>query len=185
MTTPRKPVIPTRIIPAGAPLPAGPPGPGAVPPWRMPPPAPPAPPAVPPPPPPAAPAPPPPGPIEVRVTVDLTPIPEPDPEPRLWERLWDRLVTWRMLLAILAALLPWLDGRSPVSAWATTLHQARAEAGVLPAYILAAVAIGAAWYLDRGTGRTLPRFLLVVSLIGALGVLAWWDPIHILTGVDR
>jgi len=184
MTDPQpRPITPTRVIPAGAPLPARAPEPGEAPPWRTPPPPPPV---VPPPapwPPPA----PPPGPIEVRVTVDLTPVhePEPEPEPRLWERLWDRLVTWRMAVAILAALLPWAGGQSPVGIWSHTVHQARTEAGIGAAYVIAGVAIAAAWGLDRHTGRVLPRFLLVTALLGSLGVLHWYDPILLLTGVHR
>ncbi|MDX3681385.1 hypothetical protein [Streptomyces scabiei] len=175
-----RPVLPTRIIPAGAPLPARPPEPGEAPPWRTPP--------APPPPviPPAAPWPPPaptPGPIEVRVTVAPAPIPEPDPAPGPWARLWDRLVTWRMISAILAALLPWANGQSPVGIWSHTVHQARTEAGIAAAYVIATVALTAAWALDRRTGRWLPRFLLVTASLGALGVLHWWDPILALTGV--
>ncbi|MFF1284404.1 type VII secretion-associated serine protease, partial [Streptomyces sp. NPDC058299] len=46
---PRRPVSPTRVIPAGAPLPARAPEPGEVPPWRTPPPPPPPPVVTPPP----------------------------------------------------------------------------------------------------------------------------------------
>lgn len=175
MSDDRRPISPTRIIPAGAPLPARPPEPGEVPPWRTPPP-PPTPPTPPPPPPP-------PGPIEVRIAYDPLPTPVPEPEAGLWARLWDRLVTWRMALAILAALTPWLGGESPVGAWAHTLHQARTEAGVLAAYVIATVAVLAAWALDRRTGRAVPRFLLITALLGSLGVLHWWDPILLITGV--
>ncbi len=105
--------------------------------------------------------------------------------PRLWERLWDALITWRMLLAVLAALLPWAYGRSPVGIWGHTLHQARAEAGIPAAYVIATVALVAAWLLDRHTGKVVPRFLLVTAMFGGLGVLNWWDPIQFLTGVTR
>ncbi|WP_326780414.1 hypothetical protein OG481_09720 [Streptomyces longwoodensis] len=178
----RRPVTPTRVIPAGAPLPARAPQPGEAPPWRNQPPAPPAPPTIPPPrhPWPPTPAP---GPLEVRVTLDLAVPPEPDPEPSLWARLWDAVVTWRMIGALLLALTPWAGGHSPVSAWAATLHQARAEAGVAAAYVIAGVALAAAFALDRRTGRFLPRLLLVTALIGSLGVFAWYDPILLLTGV--
>ncbi|MFB8772117.1 hypothetical protein [Streptomyces broussonetiae] len=167
-----RPVTPTRIIPAGTPLPARPPEPGEVPPWRTPP-------------PPAAPQPKPdppptPGPIEVHVTLAPVPI----PEPARWARLWDRIATWRMAGALLAALTPWAGGESPVGLWSHTVHQARTEAGIGAAYVIAGVAIGAAWALDRHTGRAVPRFLLVTASLGALGVLHWWDPILMLTGVD-
>ncbi|GGW15777.1 hypothetical protein GCM10018980_51610 [Streptomyces capoamus] len=177
---PRRPVTPTRVIPAGAPLPARPPEPGEAPPWRTPPPPPPV--ATPP----APPAPPPQQPAEmvVRHVHEMLPVVEERP-PRLWERLWDTLVTWRMLVAILAALIPWAGGRSPVGIWAHTVHQARAEASIGAAYVIAAVAIAAAWGLDRHTGRALPRFLLVTALLGSLGVLDWVDALTLLTGVHR
>ncbi|MDX3019878.1 hypothetical protein [Streptomyces acidiscabies] len=178
----RRPVTPTRIIPAGAPLPERAPEPGEIPPWRTPP----APPPTPP-----APPPPPPAPIEVRhvhVHEVLLVTPEPEEPPPLWARIWDwaweRLVTWRMLLAILAAFIPWTGGRSPVGAWAHTLHQARTEAGIGTAYFIAGIALAAAWTLNR-TGRAFPRFLLVTALLGSLGVLDWYDPITALTGVLR
>ncbi|MFF9043323.1 hypothetical protein [Streptomyces parvulus] len=179
-----RPVTPSRVIPAGAPLPARPPEPGETPPWRT----------TPPPPPPAAappaPFPPPlePRPLEVRHTHEVVltwPEPEPDPGPRLWERLWERLLTWRMVVAILAALTPWAGGQSPVGLWSGTVHQARTEAGVLAAYVIAAVAVTAAWGLDRHTHRAVPRFLLVTAALGAFGVLDWWDPVLLFTGVTR
>ncbi|MEU0332205.1 hypothetical protein [Streptomyces sp. NPDC006193] len=115
----------------------------------------------------------------------VVPEPEPDRRPRLWERLWDWLVTWRMIAAILAALVPWAGGRSPVGIWAHTVHQARTEAGILAAYVIAGVAIAAAWALDRHTGRAVPRALLLTALLGSLGVLDWYDALTLLTGVHR
>lgn len=172
---PDKPIVPTRIIPAGVPLPARPPEPGEAPPWRPPPPASP----IPPPPPPA--------PLEVRHVHEVVLVfPEPKAERKpLWTRLWDRLFTWRMVVAILAALIPWADGDSPVGIWAGVLHDARTEAGIGAAYIINAVAIAAAWALDRTTGRLIPRFFLVTATVGALGVLDWFDPITLITGVTR
>ncbi|MET9099966.1 hypothetical protein [Streptomyces antibioticus] len=184
---PDLPITPTRIIPAGAPLPARPPEPGELPPWRTPPP-PPLPPAVPPPAP-APPPPPPPAGVPAQVVHHIHEVllvaPAPEEAPPLWARLWDRLVTWRMLAAILAALTPWAGGQSPVGLWSATVHQARTDAGVLPAYIIATVALTTAWVLDRRTGRVVPRFLLVTAALGAVGVLDWWDPILMLTGVTR
>ncbi|MFI5687869.1 hypothetical protein [Streptomyces sp. NPDC051636] len=182
---PRRPVTPTRVIPAGTPLPARLPEPGEAPPWRTPP---------PPPPPPAdsGPLPVPPAPeprtVEVRHVHEIvltSPDPDPEPGPRLWERAWDALVTWRMIVAIIVAFLPWANGRSPVGIWGHTVHQARTEAGIGAAYVIAGVALAAAWGLDRHTGRAVPRFLLVTALVGGLGVLNWFDPILALTGVHR
>ncbi|HEY8985652.1 MAG TPA: hypothetical protein VIU15_39540, partial [Streptomyces sp.] len=169
-------------IPAGAPLPDRPPAPGEIPPWRIPP----TPPPVPPPPPPA--------PVEVRhvhvhEVLLVTPDPETESPPPLWARIWDwtweRLITWRMLIAILAALTPWADGRSPVGIWAATLRQARTEASIGAAYVIAGVALAAAWGLDRHTSRAVPRFLLVTALVGSVGALDLYDPITALTGVLR
>ncbi|MEV1063401.1 hypothetical protein [Streptomyces sp. NPDC050263] len=174
---PDQPIVPTRVIPAGVPLPARPPEPGELPPWRTPP--------TPPPPPPPAPPPPPPQPAVVRHIHEVVLIvPEPEEErPPLWSRLWDRLVTWRMAAAILAAVTPWADGDSPIGAWADALHQARTEAGIGAAYVIAGVALTAAWTLDRATGRLIPRFFLVTALTGSVGALGWYDPITLLTGV--
>ncbi|GAB2731702.1 hypothetical protein [Streptomyces bullii] len=180
-----RPVTPTRVIPAGAALPARPPEPGEIPPWWAPP---------PPPPPPAdttpAPVPPDPDPriVEVRHTHEIvltSPDPAPQQRPGLWARLWDHLVTWRMVAAILAALTPWAAGQSPVGLWSHTVNQARSEAGIGAAYVIAAVAVAAAWGLDRRTGRVVPRFLLITAALGAFGVLDWYDPVLFVTGVHR
>ncbi|MDX3455063.1 hypothetical protein PV396_24500 [Streptomyces sp. ME02-8801-2C] len=178
-----RPITPTRIIPAGAPLPTRPPQPGELPPWRTPPPSPPVPPAPIPAP---APIPPDPGELVVRHVHEILLVaPEEEPAPRWWERLWDWLVTWRMVIAVLAALLPWAGGQSPVGIWSHTVHQARTDAGIGAAYIIAGVALTAAWVLDWRTGKVVPRFLLVTAGLGAFGVLSWYDPILMLTGVDR
>ncbi|MFF3643399.1 hypothetical protein [Streptomyces sp. NPDC002564] len=184
-----RPIIPTRIIPASTPLPDRPPAPGEAPPWHS------APAPVAPPPPPTAPAPvphypDPPHAVEVHHVHDIVLTwAEPEPDPPLWTRawdwLWERLVTWRMLVAVLVALAPWIGGQSPVGLWSHTVHQARTEAGITAAYIIATVAVAAAWSLDHHTGRAIPRALLVTATVGAVGVLDWWDPIQLLTGVSR
>jgi len=172
-----RPITPTRVIPAGAPLPARPPQPDEVPPWRTLP------------TPPTAPPPPPPAPVEVRhvhEVVLVAPEPQEEEPPRLWERLWDAVVSWRLIAALLAALLPWAGGRSPVGIWGHTVHQARTEAGIGAAYVIAGLAVTAAWGLDRHSGgRLIPRFLLVTALVGGLGVLDWFDSITLFTGVTR
>lgn len=184
---PRRPVIPTRVLPAGVPLPERGPEPDELPPWRAP---------EPPPPPPVVPDIPPldPDPVPQSVVVHhhihehVLPPEEPEEEdrpPRLWERLWDTLATWRLLAAILLALIPWCGGRSPVGIWGHTVHQARTEAGVGAAYVIAGVAVAVTWALDRRTGRAIPRFLLVTTLVGGLGVLDWFDALTLFTGVHR
>jgi hypothetical protein len=96
-----------------------------------------------------------------------------------------------MVVAILAAVVPWIGGQSPVGLWSHTVHQARTEAGIGAAYTIAGVAVGAAWVLDHRSsppgqpGRAVPRFLLVTASLGAFGVLHWYDPVLFLTGVHR
>ncbi|WAL93975.1 hypothetical protein [Streptomyces sp. Je 1-369] len=180
MTDKPPPITPTRVIPAAAPLPARPPQPGEVPPWHTPPP-PPAPPAAATPPPPWWPPPPAPGTIELRVTYAPVPV---EPEPSRWQWLWNWLRPWQSLAAAGIALLPVFDGYSLATGWGAALHDARTTASVGAAYVLAGVGIGAALLLDR-TGRLLHRALLVTSMVGALGVMDWWDPFLFLTGVSR
>jgi hypothetical protein len=90
-----------------------------------------------------------------------------------------------MVGALAAALTPWAGGNSPVGIWSRTVHQAREEASIGAAYVIAGVAVAATWALDRRTGRAVPRFLFVTASLGALGVLNWWDPFLLLTGVSR
>ncbi|XUM01244.1 hypothetical protein ACQ86F_31690 [Streptomyces venezuelae ATCC 10712] len=180
-----RPITPTRIIPAGAPLPDRPPAPGDIPPWREPvaPPAPPSPPMAMP-----WPEPPPPGPIEVVVT--FLPAEEP-PEPTRGERLWAWLTSiakpWKIVLALLAALLPIPGvGYSAAGVWAYTVGLARTEVGIPWAYALTGVPLLLAGRLLHRT-RAL-RFLVAaaIALIGLLfGALSPFDLVTITTGVSR
>ncbi|MVO84172.1 hypothetical protein GPA10_05145 [Streptomyces sp. p1417] len=179
MTDQKPPIIPTRVIPSGAPLPDRPPEPGELPPW-WPPPPPPAAPAPPPPPPPPPPSHP--GTIEVRITYE-PPVPV-EPTPSRWQWLTDWLRPWQSLVAAGIALLPAFDGYSLATGWGAALHDARTTESIGAAYVLAGAGIGMALLLDR-TGRLLPRALLVTSMVGALGVMDWWDPFLMLTGVSR
>ncbi|MET9204097.1 hypothetical protein ABZW38_02845 [Streptomyces bacillaris] len=191
MTT-RKPIIPSRIIPGGAPLPPGPPPPGAVPPWRTP-----AAPAVPPPPPPAAPptttstpAPPPPPQIHVHVTLQPEPYYD-EPEPSRWQLLWAWITSlgrpWQLILALLAAVLPVpVLGHSAASTWAYTVTLARTEWGAPYGYALAGLALG--WVVLRTVrhGGTLLRIWAgVVTLIGLISAINLFDVVTLLTGVTR
>lgn len=177
MTDKPPPITPTRIIPGGAPLPGRSPQPGELPPWREPPPPPPAAPAPPPPPPPA----PAPGTIEVRVTYAPLPV---EPEPSRWQWLWNWLRPWQSLAAATIALLPAFDGWSMATGWAAALHDARTTESISASYVLASVALGGSFLLDR-TGRFLPRVLLVTAVVGATGALDWYDPVTLVTGVHR
>lgn len=193
MTTPKPPIIPTRIIPGGAPLPPGPPPPGAVPPWRTP-----AAPAVPPPPPPAAPAavtapaPAPPPPPQIHVHVTLQPEPYYDePEPTRWQRMWAWVTSlgrpWQLILALLAAVLPVPAlGHSAASTWAYIVGKARAEWGAPYGYALAGLALG--WVVLRTVrhGGTLLRIWAgVVTVVGLIASINLFDIVTLLTGVTR
>lgn len=194
--TDRTPIIPTRIIPGGAPLPDGPPTPGAVPPWRTPataaaappPPPPPAPPAV------AVPAPPPPGPVYVHHHhhLDVNPAPGPYYEPiTRWERLWAWVRTigrpWQLIVALLAAVLPIpFTGHSAASTWAATVYLARSEWGVPYGYALAGLAL--AWVvlrIVRYGGTVLRIWAGAVTLIGLISAINLFDVVTLLTGVTR
>ncbi|MFE6428151.1 hypothetical protein ACFVOB_22200 [Streptomyces rochei] len=184
-----RPVTPTRIIPAGAPLPARPPEPGESPPWRTPPPSPP--PMVPPAPPsdpwPAAP---PPGPVHVHVTVDLAPA-EPEPEPSRRERLttWlgRHVRPWHAVLGLSAAVVPIPGvGHSAATVWHYTVGLGREEFGAGQGYALGLVPLLlAVTIIVRRGGTPLRLFFLAVTAIGSLASFSWYDPVQILTGVAR
>lgn len=180
-----KPIVPTRIIPAGAPLPDRLPAPGELPPWWEQP----APPVQPPPPP--APAPEPEQrPLQVYVTLQPGPYYE-EPAPTRWQRLWAGLHRigrpWQICGALLLAVLPVPGtGFSAVTTWAYATSQARAEWGAPHGYAMALLAL--AWVTIRTArhGGTLPRVWgITVALAGLVGALDLFDIVTILTGVHR
>ncbi|MFF5773864.1 hypothetical protein ACFY8V_32795 [Streptomyces californicus] len=184
-----EPIIPTKIIPGGVPLPDGPPPAGAVPPWRAPAPA--APPPPPPPVPPAvavpAPEPPPqPGPV-VHVHVVLPY--EPEPEPTRWQRLWAWATSigrpWQIGGALALALLPIPGvGYSAATIWASVVTTARAEYGQANAYALALAPLAiAVMRIVRGGGTLRRLLLLAISLVGLAGAIDLYDPVTWITGV--
>ncbi|MFC8945927.1 hypothetical protein [Streptomyces rochei] len=185
-----RPVTPTRIIPAGAPLPARPPEPGEAPPWRTPPPPPP--PVVLPAAPPSDPWPatPPPGPVHVHVTVDLAPA-EPEPEPSRWERLttWlgRHIRPWHAVLGLSAAVIPIPGvGHSAATVWHYTVGLGRDSFGAGQGYALGLVPLLlAVTTIVRRGGTPLRLFFLAVTAIGSLASFSWYDPVQILTGVAR
>lgn len=181
-----QPIVPSRIIPPGAPLPrarsfGAPPGATDLPPWRTPPPAPPQ-------------APPPPGPgpgpgeLVVRHTVELV-WAEPEPEPGRWDRLraWatSHIHPWQAVAALTAAVIPipW-TGYSIATTWAYTVSEARAMHPGL-GYTIAFGAAGLAVHRLIRRPALLPLFATVVTGIGTLGAIDLYDPIQILTGVPR
>lgn len=182
-----RPITPTRIIPAGAPLPPRPPEPDEAPPWRQPPPAPPA----PPPPPDPWPPTPPPGPVEVHVTVDLASPPEPEPEPSRWQRLtaWlGRYVRpWHAVIGLALAVVPIPGvGYSAATIWHYTVGLGRESFGVGWGYGLGLVPLVlAVTVIARRGGSPLRLFALAVTFVGSFAALSWYDPIQFLTGVPR
>lgn len=183
-----KAITPSRIIPAGVPLPDRPPAPGDIPPWRTPP-APPAPPAGPPPerfvflPPP-----PPSGPVEVHVR--LLPVDLP-PEPTRWERAWAWLTgiakPWQIAAALLASLIPIPGvGYSLAGVWAYCVGDARDTFGVPYGYGLALVPLAITL---RALSKTRALRWLVASVIGLVGLVFGaihpFDIVTIVTGVTR
>ncbi|MFF4369648.1 hypothetical protein [Streptomyces sp. NPDC001594] len=174
------PIKPSQIIPPGAPLPARPPEPGEIPPWR---------PAAPPPPPSAGPgwhsAPESdPAPLAVRVTVDLV-YPEPEPEPaRDWSWLWAWARPWTSLAGAALAVAPLGPrGYSLATGWAATLTECRAEAGLMPAYILALGGLGFTFAIDLVRPRLLTRTGLATALVGTVGMAHPYDIVTAVTGV--
>lgn len=175
-----EPIEPTLVIPAGWPLPrpAAPTPPPAPPQW---PPTPPPAPRMP------RPPVPPPAPIDVRIHVEVT-LAQPEPEPPTWA---ERLQLRRNLTCCALAFIP-------ASAWGSVLHQCWQATSLLPAWILAAVAIGLTAAADqrrrgratdnptdRGRGTWLTRTALCTALLGpALGLPILGSLTFAVTGVQ-
>lgn len=180
-----RPITPTRVLPAGAPLPARPPEPDEVPPWWAPPAA---------PPPPAAPrevhAAEQPQPLVVHVHID-TPEPEPEPEPTRWERLTARTKRigrpWQYAATLALALAPIPgSGYSAATTWHYCVSQARDGFGIGYGYALGGIPFALAVTVIARKGGNLPRLLaLAITFVGLFGAMSWYDPILFLTGVHR
>lgn len=183
-----RPITPTRVIPASTHLPARPPAPDELPPWREPPAAPPA-----EPPPPAAPrtvAAEQPQPLVVHVHID-TPEPEPEPEPTRWERLTagaHRIGRpWQMAaaLALTVAPIPG-SGYSAATTWHYCVSQTRDGFGIGYGYALAGIPLALAVTAITRNGGNVPRLVaLAITTVGLFGAMSWYDPITALTGVTR
>ncbi|WP_327710050.1 hypothetical protein OG912_16880 [Streptomyces sp. NBC_00464] len=181
-----RPITPTRIIPAGAPLPDRLPEPGELPPWWEQP----APPAQPPPPTPAPAPEPEQRPLQVFVTVQTEPYYE-EPEPTRWQRLVAGVrgigKPWQVCGAPLLAVIPIPGtGFSAATTWAYALGQARDEWGATHGYVLALLPL--AWGIARTArhGGTLLRVWgITVALAGLVGAIDPFDIVTILTGVHR
>ncbi|MEU7044956.1 hypothetical protein AB0A77_28410 [Streptomyces varsoviensis] len=73
-------------------------------------------------------------------------------------------------------------GLSLTGGWAATLRDARTDS-LGAAYVLAGVAAGVVYLLDRYQPSWWSRALLIVAVIGGTGALGWYDPVTLLTGV--
>lgn len=188
-----KPITPTRIIPAGAALPARAPRDDELPPWwEHPAPAtpPPPPPPVVPPTPVSVPAPEPPADRPIHVVVALAqPYFEPGPEPTRRERLTAWLAQygspWHAAAALAAAVAPILpNGYSLATTWQYTVAETRDIWGPGWGYGLGGGALALIVYrITRTGGGPVRLLLLAVTGIGVLGAIDLFDPITALTGV--
>lgn len=105
---------------------------------------------------------------------------------RRWD--WSRLRHWpfaRPACGACLALLPVLGGQSAALAWGHVLTQARTEAGVGAAYVLAAVGlvIGAVWVHNRRSW--LAWSLLTCAFVGGLDMARLADIVTFTTGAAK
>lgn len=106
------------------------------------------------------------------------------------ERRWDlsRLLRWpyaRPSVGAVVALVPWFGGYSPATWWGSVLTQARTEAGVGAAWVIAAVGFGVSAVLVNRR-RTWPAYgLLTCAFVGTVAMAHPYDIIQFVTGVTR
>ncbi|MFI9200175.1 hypothetical protein [Streptomyces sp. NPDC053048] len=82
--------------------------------------------------------------------------------------------------------MPW--GYSIATTWAYTVHESRSF-GIPVAYALSLGPLGAALAAERRASGTLRQLIartgIVVTLIGVMGAIDFYDPVTALTGVHR
>jgi hypothetical protein len=181
----KTPIVPSAVIPPGAPLPPRPPEPGELPPWRAAPP--------PPPPPPTEPAwhsvAPAPSEMVHRVRVEVV-FPEPEPEPSRWQRLAGWLAQfgkpWQAAAALTLAVTPIPGtGYSVATTWAYTVSLGR-DLGPWQPYALGGIPFALVVTRILRHGGTVYRlFGLTISAFGVWGAVDWFDIVTIITGVTR
>jgi hypothetical protein len=115
---------------------------------------------------------------------DEPPQPEPEREGRDWSWLWQWARPWQTFTAGAVSVLPIFNGWSPATGWALVLHDMRADS-LSAAYTTAGIALATTYLLDLKRRRWLLRLALITATIGSLGVLDWFDPITLVTGVRR
>lgn len=106
------------------------------------------------------------------------------------ERRWDlrRLLHWpyiRPAVGAVVALVPWFGGYSAATRWGAVLTQARAEAGIGAAWVIAGVGFGtAAVLVNRRRGW--PSYgLLTCAFIGTVAMASPFDIVTFMTGVTQ
>lgn len=101
---------------------------------------------------------------------------------------WRRLTHWsyaRLTIGASATLIPLYQGQPAAGVWAHVLRQARGQAGVLPAWIIAAAGIGAAAVLVHRRRSWWAYGLLSTAFIGTVAMASPYDLITLVTGVTR
>lgn len=113
------------------------------------------------------------------------PEPEPAGEPR-WD--WRRLLHWpyaRPCCGATAALLPLFHGQSAALGWGDALHQARVQAGIGPAWIIATVAFGTAAVIVHRRRGWISYGLLTCAFVGTVAMASPYDIVTFITGAHR
>lgn len=106
-------------------------------------------------------------------------------EPR-WD--WRRLRHWpyaRLTCGACAALLPFFGGQSAATEWGSVLTQARAQAGVGAAWVIAGVGltVGALWVHRRRSW--IGWAVLTSAFIGGIAMASPYDIVTLFTGVMK
>lgn len=103
---------------------------------------------------------------------------------------WDlrRLLHWpyaRPTVGACAALVPWFGAYSPATWWGSVLTQARAEAGVGAAWVIAGAGLTVAALLVHRR-RTWPAYgALTCAFVGTVAMASPYDIVQFFTGVSR
>lgn len=106
-------------------------------------------------------------------------------EPR-WD--WRRLLHWpyaRLTCGACTALIPLHNGQSAALAWGSVLRQARTQAGVGPAWIIAGAGFAVAVVLVGRRRSWWTYGLLTCAFIGIVAMASPWDLIHLITGATK
>lgn len=181
--TKKQPITPTRIIPAGQPLPSPPPVPPPPPPVGPPPPPWPTPRAAPPPP-----SPPPPAPIDVHAHVTVEPWAPVEPEPGWYQRI-------RIAYNVICAFV----GLTICGPWAWVLASVRDEQGLAGAWVLALIPLVVLGFLDNARRieaaaahpdlwapkwrAALARVLLWAAILATVLTMPIATTVYLMTGV--